>query len=87
MEDISNYVEGCIEFVDDTKSEKTEPYIFVRRFLETGELDDGCYSYVGQVSDSKSKRKKSQLRFLRSIRFFQTYQYEIINNLLQQCNL
>ena len=47
---ITSYVEGCIEFVDDTASRKHEPYILVRRYDSNNRYDSGCWSYVGNIS-------------------------------------
>ena len=47
---ISTYVEGCIDFVDDTDTKQYSPYIFIRRYDSDNNYDSGCWSYVGNIS-------------------------------------
>jgi hypothetical protein len=55
------------------------PYIFVRRYDEDGTIDNGCYSYVGRVSDDMQilnlgygclSKSTVQHEFLHALGFF-----------------
>ena len=50
LDKMSGYIDGCIEFYDDTKTEfYSQDYILIRNTDESGANDFGCWSYVGNV--------------------------------------
>ena len=50
LDEMSGYIDGCIEFYDDTKTKYySQDYILIRNTDESGANDFGCWSYVGNV--------------------------------------
>ena len=50
LNQMSGYVDGCIEFYDDTHTQLySRDYILIRNTDESGTFDKGCWSYIGFV--------------------------------------